>query len=164
MRGGVLEYVLSLRLWGFKQKGLRGDRNYDQFRYRLRSGICEDSAHSAMSQSIDKNYRWINTILSVVIAGLISIVGGIWMFRGTESFKKSTAKWLAEQTRPMEWKSSLAKSPFEFEKLNTKDLFKGTVLTDEQMRQISQIRIPPPRITIPTYQPPQIPRIPGSRF
>jgi hypothetical protein len=117
-----------------------------------------------MPQSVEKNYRWINTTLSVVIAGLLAVAGGAWLLRGTESFKKSTAKWFAEQTRPMEWKGSVAKSPFELDKINTKDLFKGSVLTEEQMRQIRQIKISPPRITIPTYQPPSVPRIPGSRF
>jgi hypothetical protein len=107
-------------------------------------------ARDDMSGQIEKNYRWINTTLSVVIAGALAVVGGTWFFRNLDSFKKSTKEWFTADSAKMEWKAPV----FPNTSFNTKDMWKGVVLDDQAMKRMREIVVTPPKINIPyTYQP-----------
>ena len=121
-----------------------------------------------MSSAIERSYSKLNVFLSVVIAGSMATVGGIWLYRNAQAFKKSPIESFGGESTHANWKSPVL-DPKQFSGIQSKDVLKQFTLVQDQLKglqdskfsyQAPKINIPayqPPRINIPTYQPPRSP-------
>ena len=116
-----------------------------------------------MSNSVEKNYQRINVVLSIVIAGLLATVGGIWLFQNKDSKNwgfKSPVRWAVDQalkSDPGIERFGIG-TKFEAKKIeiDTNNLWKGTVLSEEQAKEIQRKFGGGSTSTsqVPAYQPP----------
>jgi hypothetical protein len=98
-------------------------------------------------------------ILSVVIAGSLATVGGIWLFRNAQAFKKSPWAYFGVESTQANWKAPALDSK-QFDMVKSTDWTKNFNSIQDQLKRMNngntQFTYQPPKFNIPTYQPPRI--------
>src|SRR5262249_25658333 len=120
-----------------------------------------------------RSYSKLNVFLSVVIAGSLATVGGIWLFRNAHAFKKSPLEFFGVESTQANWKVPAGDSK-QLDMLKSQDWTKNFSLIQDELKRRGngdfKFTYPPPKINTPVYQPPRInipayqpPRSPVSR-
>jgi hypothetical protein len=50
-----------------------------------------------MASFLENNYNHINKIFSIVVAGLVAVVGGAWLIENKDKVFRSPVKWVTDQ-------------------------------------------------------------------
>ncbi len=125
-----------------------------------------------MSDPFEQKYHRFNTILSVVIGGMLAGIGGLWLYQNKDFKFTSPVKWVVDQALKND--AGLPKSePMKGIHIDPEAFQKSInagVLNADQIRGLEKDfgkfnrgigNFQPPQINVPSYQPPR-PYIPPT--